>query len=98
MTDLIIPLSPAPAQTVTTTIGDQRIRLNVRTRAFGLFVDIYVNDVLVLGGILARNLNRLVRSAYLGFIGDLFFFDTQGTSDPSFDGLGGRFVLIYTTA
>ena len=95
MTELVIPLSAVPSQTVTVSLGDQRVRLNVRQRAFGLFVDIYVNDALLLGGVLARNLNRLVRSAYLGFRGDLFFLDTQGKSDPDGTGVGDRFVLVY---
>lgn len=40
-------------------------------------------------------MNLIVRSAYLGFIGDLAFIDTQGTSDPIYAGLGTRFQLVY---
>lgn len=98
MTRLIIPLAAVPSQTITTTIADQRIRLNVRQRALGLFVDIFVNDTLLLGGVLARNANRLVRSAYLGFVGDLYFFDTQGREDPDWTGVGSRFLLVYESA
>ena len=35
---------------------------------------------------------------YTGFIGNLLFIDTQGNSDPSYDGLGSRFSLVYLTA
>jgi hypothetical protein len=31
----------------------------------------------------------------VGFIGDLIFIDTQGTSDPNYTGLGSRFLLAY---
>lgn len=96
MTDVVIPLDPTPSQTITTNVGGQRVRLNVFQKAPGLFVDVYVNDALIIGGVLARNLVKIVRSAYLGFIGDLFFYDTQGTADPDYTGLGGRFVLLYT--
>lgn len=98
VTKLVIPLEPTPSQTVTTVIGDQRIRLNVRQRAFGVFVDVFVNDALLIGGVLARNLNRLVRSPYLGFVGDLYFFDTQGRSDPEWAGIGTRYLLVYEGA
>lgn len=97
MSYLAIPLAAVASQTVTITIADQRIRLNVYQKAFGLFVDVYVNDAVILSGALARNLVKIVRSAYLGFIGDLFFFDTQGESDPTYDGLADRFVLLYSS-
>lgn len=98
MSYLVIPLAPEKAQTVTTTIADQRIRLHVYQKAFGVFVDVYVNDQLILGGVLARNMVRLIRSTYLGFVGDLVFFDTQGNAAPSYEGLGDRFVLLYEGA
>jgi len=37
----------------------------------------------------------LVNDVYLGFSGDLEFVDTQGTDDPTFDGLGTRYQLVY---
>ena len=37
-------------------------------------------------------------SSYLGFVGDLMFSDTQGTSDPSSPGLGTRYLLMYIEA
>jgi hypothetical protein len=39
-----------------------------------------------------------VRSAYLGFVGDLCFFDTQGTEDPTSPGLGTRYLFVYLEA
>lgn len=96
MTYYVLPLAPEPSQSVTVTIGDQRMTLDVYQKRFGLFVDVYVNDALVIGGVLARNLLKIVRSAYLGFVGDVFFYDTQGTDDPVYSGLGDRFVFLYT--
>lgn len=95
---LIIPLVATPAQTLSIALGGQSVRLNVSQKAFGLFVDVYVSDALIIGGVLARNMARIVRSQYLGFIGDLYFFDTQGELDPTYGGLGSRFVLIYDEA
>lgn len=63
-----------------------------------LYLDLYVNDALIIGGVLCLNANVIVRDAYLGFTGDLAFYDTQGTSDPVSTGLGGRYVLMYLEA
>lgn len=96
--DLIVPLTAVPAQTLSIELGGQQCRITVRQKATGLYVDLYVNDALVIGGRIARNLAKLVRSAYLGFTGDLAFYDTHGKSDPSYTGLGSRFVLLYSTS
>lgn len=48
-----------------------------------VFLDILVNGILILGGVLCRGGVRLVRDAYLGFVGDLAFIDTTGAgADP----------------
>ncbi len=95
MTQSIIPLVATAAQTLTATLSNQRVRLVVYEKAFGLYVDVYLNDALVIGGVVARNLTRIVRSIYLGLIGDFYFFDTQGADDPEYTALGSRFLLIY---
>lgn len=96
MTLQIIPVEAVASQSVAFTIGGQRLRLEIAQKAFGIFVNVYANDALVIGGVLARNFTRIVRSAYLGLAGDFFFYDTQGTSDPYYDQLGTRFLLYYT--
>ncbi len=95
MTQSIIPLVATAAQTLTATLSNQRVRLVVYEKAFGLYVDVYLNDALVIGGVVARNLTRIVRSVYLGLVGDFYFFDTQGADDPEYAALGSRFLLIY---
>lgn len=47
-----------------------------------VFLDLYVSDVLVIGGVICHNGVRIVRDAYLGFVGDLAVIDTTGTLDP----------------
>lgn len=90
-----IPLQAVPSQTVTVLLDEQYCQINVYQKAYGLFVDLYINNALVIGGVIAQNLNRIVRSSYLGFSGDLAFVDTQGTDDPHYSDLGGRFSLLY---
>lgn len=91
----IVPLKALPNQTVSVILNDQTCQINVYQTNFGLFVDLFKNNELVIGGVIAENQNRIVRSAYLGFNGDLSFIDTQGSSDPEYSGIGTRFYLSY---
>lgn len=91
----IVPLAPIPNQTLTITLAGQNCQIDVYQQEFGLFLDLYVNNALVIGGVICENLNRIVRSLYLGFQGDLAFIDGEGTDDPVYTGLGGRFSLAY---
>ncbi len=91
----IIPLSATPAQTLDIILGDQSCKVNVYEKSTGLFLDLIVSESPVVVGVICRDLVRLVRYAYLGFSGDLAFFDTQGANDPTSDGLGARYQLAY---
>ena len=63
-----------------------------------MFVDINVNGADVVTGVIARDAVPLVCREYAGFSGNLVFIDTQGNSDPVYDGLGSRYSLVYLTA
>lgn len=92
---LVVPLLSTPSQTVSVTLGGQSCRIDVYQRRTGLYVDLRVLDAPIVTGVIALNANLIVRSAYLGFTGDLAFFDQLGAEDPSSDGLGSRFFLAY---
>lgn len=94
---LAIPTQATPNQQLSVSLAGQPCRINICTKSTGMYVDLYVNNVLIMGGMLGRNAVRMVRNAYLGFVGDLAFFDTQGTDDPVYAGLGpnGRWFLAY---
>jgi len=92
----IVPITDQPNQTFNVTLGGQPCTIKLyQTATQGLFCDLYVNNTLIIGGVICENLNRIVRSAYLGFVGDLFWNDTQGSSDPSYPGLGTRYQFCY---
>lgn len=94
-----IPMLVTAAQTLTTSLAGQNVRLDISQKAFGLFADVYVNGALVIGGVLAEADNPIVRSSYLGFLGDLYFFDTQGGGgSPTFEELGSRYALLFAGA
>ena len=91
----VIPLNAVPSQIVNVTLNNQACTINIYQYDWGLYVDLYVNGVLIIGGVIALNANLIVRDAYLGFQGDLAFYDTQGLTDPVFTGLGAQYQLVY---
>lgn len=96
---LVVPLQALAAQQVNVTLGGQACTIQVAQKTTGMFLNLYVNNILVIGGVICEVGNRIVRSAYLGFIGDIGFIDTQAASDPvdlvEYTGIGTRFFLVY---
>jgi len=94
----IIPVQDVPAQTFDVLLGGQQTTINIYMKSTGMFLDVLVSNVLVVAGVICQNLNRIVRDEYLGFVGDLLWQDTQGSSDPSSPGLGTRYQFYYLEA
>lgn len=92
---MIIPVQPIPNQSFQVQLANQPCTIQLTQTAFGLICNLYISSTLIIGGVLCENLNRIVRSLYLGFIGDLIFNDTQGSNDPIYPGLGSRYQFIY---
>ncbi len=96
---LKIPALATAAQSLTTTLAGQSVKVDLAQKATGLFANVYLNDALAIGGVLVQNDNPIVRSQYLGFAGELFFHDTQGgLGDVSYGDLGGRVALLFAGA
>ena len=91
----VVPVKALPYQTLAVQLAGQACVLNIYQKTYGLFMDLYVSGVLVVGGVLCENLTRIVRDVYLGFVGDFVFGDTQGTNDPFYTGLGTQYLLVY---
>lgn len=92
---LIVPMQPLPNQTLTTQIAGQQTQINVYQTEPGLFMDVYSDDNLIVAGVICQNANLIIVSEYLGYTGDFMWWDSQGDDDPTFDGLGSRYNLIY---
>ena len=95
MTIQFIPISPVASQSFTIKLGNQNCAIKIYQLSTGLYFDLAVDNNPIVYAMLCLNLVGLVREEYLGFVGQLAFFDTQGTNDPTYDGLGSRFQLIY---
>lgn len=92
---LTITLTAEKEQTVNVTLANQACTIRLVQRDSGIYIDLSLNSIPILQGVPCWYGNKIVRYSYLGFIGDLVFLDTQGQSDPSWDGLGTRFLLFY---
>jgi len=91
-----IPVQAVPNQTLSLTLNDQAVTLNIYQKSSGLYMDVLVNNTdVIVGGVICQNLNRIVRDLYLGFTGDFSWFDNQGNSDPEYTGIGDRWTLLY---
>jgi hypothetical protein len=96
---ILVPSQPIPNQTLTIQLGNQNVQLNIYQQNYGLFMDVFVNNALIIGGVVCKNLVRIVRNSYLGFIGDFVWYDTtNGNLDPTYDGVGSRYLLVYLEA
>lgn len=94
---LIVPLQPVPNQTLQCVLGAQPCTLRIYQRRTGVFMDLALitGAAPLVAGVACRDRTLIVRAPYLDFLGDLAFIDQQGNSDPTYDGLGSRFVLGY---
>jgi hypothetical protein len=94
-----IPVQSVPNQGFQATLGSQQVSLAIYQTDYGLFMDVFSNGSTVVQGVICENLNRIVRDAYLGFVGDFCWYDTSGAGDdPVYTGLGSQFSLIYLEA
>jgi hypothetical protein len=95
---LTIPLQPTPSQSLSIVLANQNCQINVYQKSTGMYLDLAVSNAALIDAVICLDRVRMVREKYLGFIGDLAFVDTQGTSDPVYSGLGARYQLIYLEA
>ncbi len=92
----VVPVRAVPKQIISVQLGNQNVELNIYQTLYGLFMDVSVNNALIIGGVVCQNLNRIVRNAYLGFTGDFAWVDTTRSElDPIYTGLGTTFILRY---
>jgi hypothetical protein len=93
---LVVPLQPVAAQILTVALANQICRMRVYYRSgHGLFMDLYLSDVIAVAGAPCLDRTKIVRDDYHGFVGDLAFIDTEGSQDPVYTDLGSRYILGY---
>lgn len=91
----IIPIQAVPSQTLQIVLNGQPTQIYIYQKTYGVFIDISLNNEIIIAGVLCENDHLIIRNTYLGYAGDFIFDDTQGSDDPTYTGLGTRFVLYY---
>lgn len=91
----LIPLIAAPNQSFYVDLGGQNCEVTIYQKSTGLFIDLNSDGTQILQTQICLDRVFLSRYSYLGFQGNLFFYDSQGLSDPIYTGLGTRYLLAY---
>lgn len=90
-----IPLKPVPSQQTTVGIEGRDITVAVRLRLSRLYADVKADGEYLIQNRVCLDGVPLVNEVWRGLPGDLYFIDKQGTDDPQWPELGGRFILVY---
>lgn len=90
-----VSLQPVPSQQTQVVLDGQSCTISVYVTHQAMCLDLAVGGAPIAYAIQCKNCVSLVPTSYLGFTGWLIFFDTQGTEDPQYTGLGSRWVLLY---
>lgn len=90
-----IVIQPVPSQQTQVVLDGQLCAISVYVKNQCMFFDLSVNGAPIAYAVQCKNLVSLVPTAYLGFAGWMVFFDTQGTDNPIYTGLGTRWILVY---
>ena len=91
----IIPVNSIASQSFNVQLGTQNCVINLYQKNTGLFFDLNLNGTQIVNSMICLNLVGLVRESYLGFTGQLFFFDTSCQTDPVYTGLNSKYLLVY---
>ena len=93
-----LPLKAVPNQKMSSLLAGQQVAINLYLLADQhLYMDVFMNNAALVTGVICQNNHLIVRDAAASFNGDLLITDTQGSNDPTYDGLGTRYQLIYLT-
>lgn len=95
---LVIPVAAVPSQTLNVILSGQSCTISLSQKSGIMYCTLMVGTETILSSVVCRDRVRIVRLAYLGFVGDLVFSDTSGVDDPIYTGLGSRFVFYYLEA
>jgi len=93
---LTIPINAVPSQRLNVVLANQPCQISLYTLIDDvIYMDVAINGTPIANCVPCYNNNKIVRAAYTGFIGDFIITDTQGADDPTYYGLGARYLLIY---
>jgi hypothetical protein len=95
VTQIVIPLSTTPNQTITAILDGAAAQITLTTTDYGLFADVIYDGVSVALGRLCLDRTDINPNRYLGLPQMLAFADLQGITDPVYTGFSSRYLLLY---
>jgi hypothetical protein len=96
MTQQILPIQPVGSQTFQATLGTQNCQITLQQMSTGLYASLSIDGTPIISGKRCVDRVNLIRQAYLGFTGFLYFVDsTNKQHNPHFSHLGSRYLLVY---
>jgi hypothetical protein len=96
VTQQVLPIQAVPAQTFQVTLGTQNCQVTIQQLGTGLYLSLSISGAVIISGKYCNDRVNLIRQAYLGFVGWLYFVDSSGEGlDPYYLGLGSRYLLVY---
>lgn len=96
---LHVPLTAIANQTTSVNLGGQPAQISVRLIGSSLYFTLQNGATPIVTARICRNMQRLLLDAqYQPFVGDFFFKDTQGDTDPQYLSLDTRYFLYYLEA
>lgn len=96
---LHVLLSAIANQTTSVNLGGQPAQISLRKIGASLYFSLQNGTVPIVTTRVCRNMQRILLDAqYQPFVGDFFFKDTQGDTDPQYLGLDTRYFLYYLEA
>ena len=94
----IIPLIPSPNRVIRADLDGYTVSIDLhwQTKAQQWFIDLNCDQVgLHYNGFALVTGTDMLKSRTTLLLGALILIDSEGNSDPDFDGLGTRWILIY---
>lgn len=91
----VINVAAYPSQLFRVVLAGQHCTILLYQRGGSIFINLAVGSVPVCAGAICRDRVSIVQNATPDFTGSLFFADTLGNSDPTWESLGSRYLFIY---
>lgn len=95
---LELPVTAIPNQRFSVELDKQQVDIELRQIGKALMASLWIDEVSVFQNSICGYHARLGQYASNLFSGALFFHDTLGTTDPSYEGLGVRYKLYFVSA
>lgn len=96
----VIPIEAVPSRTYRATLDGYKVQFRIKwqTLSTSWFIDLDCEAVgLASHGFSLVTGRDMIANRTKGDMGALVLVDAQGDEDPTFDGLGVRWLLVYVT-